>query len=80
MPMLCIPKKDGAIRTVDDMRKLNECILRRVYPLPQLMDMLYQHNKWQFIIVLNLTLCYYSYKLDEESSWYCVLVTPFGKY
>ena len=80
MPMLFIPKKDGAIRTVDDMRKLNECILRRVYPLPRIMDMLRRHYKWIFVTVLDLTLCYYSYELDEESSWLCILVTPFGKF
>jgi len=80
MPMLCISKKDGAIRTVDDMRKLNECILRRVYPLPRLLEMMRRHYDWAFITILDLTLCYYSYELDEESSWYCVLVTPFGKY
>jgi len=80
MPMLFVPKKDGAIRTVDDMRKLNECIQRRVYPLPKLQDMLRRHHNWRFVTVVDLTLCYYSYELDEESSWYCVLVTPFGKY
>ena len=80
MPMLCIPKKDGAIRTVDDMRELNKCIQRRVYPLPRLMDMLQRHSGWQYITVLDLTLCYYTYELDDESSWMCVLVTPFGKY
>ena len=80
MPMLCIPKKDGAIRTVDDLRELNKCVQRRVYPLPRLMDMLRRHHGWQFLTILDLTLCYYTYMLDDESSWMCVLVTPFGKY
>lgn len=79
-PMLCIPKKDGAIRTVDDMRELNKCVLRRVYPLPKLMDMMRRHPEWKYVSALDLTLCYYTYELDEESSWMCVLVTPFGKY
>ena len=30
--------------------------------------------------ILDLTACYYTYQLTEESSWYCVLVTPFGKH
>ena len=53
--MLCIPKKDGAIRTVDDMRELNKCVLRRVYPLPRLLDMIRRHHGWNYVTVLDLT-------------------------
>ena len=80
MPLLCIPKKDGAIRTVDNVRELNKCIQRRIYPLPRLMGRLRRHSKWNHITLLDLTLCYYTYELDEESSWMCVPVTPFGNY
>jgi len=30
--------------------------------------------------LLDLTLCFYTYRLDEASSWLCILVTPFGKF
>ena len=30
--------------------------------------------------LLNLMLCYYTYKLDDASLWLCILFTPFGKY
>jgi transposase InsO family protein len=29
---------------------------------------------------IDISMQYYCLMLDEESSWYCVLVTPFGKY
>ena len=80
MPLLVIPKKDGAIRTVDDFRELNRQIKRKQYPLPKIQDIFHRRQGYKFFTKLDLTLCYYNYELDEESSWLCVLVTPLGKY
>ena len=80
MPMFVIPKKNGTIRTVDDMRELNRQIKRKQYPLPKIKDIFHRRKGYQFVTILDLTQCYYTYELDEESSWLCVLVTPFGKY
>ena len=78
--MLVVPKKDGAIRTVDDFRELNKHVIRKKYHMPTLQEMFHRRRNYAFVTTLDLTLCYYTYKLDEQSSWYCVLVTPFGKY
>lgn len=80
MPMMVIPKKDGSIRTVDDFRELNKWVIRRKYPLPRIQDVYHRRKKYEYMTILDLTACYYTYQLTEESSWYCVLVTPFGKY
>jgi len=80
MPMLVIPKKNGDIRTIDDFRELNKFIKRKPYLLPNIIDVFHRRTGYAFVTVLDLTLCYYTYELDEDSSWLCVLVTPFGKY
>ena len=80
MPLLVIPKKDGAIRTVDDFRELNKQLKRKQYPLPRIQDIFHRRKGYKYFTKLDLTLCYYNYELDEESSWMCVLVTPLGKY
>ena len=80
MPMMAIPKKNGTIRTVDDFRELNKFIRRKCYPLPKIQDIFHRRRGYKYATKLDLTACYYTYELDEESSWLCVLVTPFGKY
>ena len=80
MPMFVIPKKDENIRTVDNLRQLNKQILRKQYPLPKIKDIFHRRCKYKYFTKLNLSQCYYIYKLDNESSWLCTLVTPFGKY
>ena len=80
MPMFVIPKKNGTIRTVDDMRELNKQIKRKQYPLPKIKDIFHRRRGYKYFTKIDLTQCYYTYELDDESSWLCVLVTPFGKY
>jgi len=80
MPMMVIPKKNGSIRTVDDFRELNKQVRRKCYPLPKIQDIFHRCKGYKYVTKLDLTKCYYTYELDEESSWLCVLVTPFGKY
>ena len=80
MPLFAIPKKDGAIRTVDDFRELNKQVIRKKYLLPKIQDIFQRRKNYKFASVLDLTLCYYTYQLEEESTWYCILVTPFGKF
>ena len=40
MPLFAIPKKNGSIRTVDDMRELNRQVKRKQYPLPKIKDII----------------------------------------
>ena len=80
MPMMAIPKKNGTIRTVDDLRELNKVLKRKSYPLPKIQDIFHRRQGYKYVTIVDITNCYYTYVLDEESSWLCVLVTPFGKY
>ena len=80
MPMFATKKSNGTIRTVDDLRRLNAAIKRVHYPLPKIQDIFERRRNYQFFTKIDLCMQYYCFHLDEESSWYCVLVTPFGKY
>ena len=76
MPMFVISKKDGSICTVDNLHKLNKQFLCKQYPLPKIKDIFHRHRKYKYFTKLDLSQCYYTHKLDDESSWLCTLVTP----
>ena len=78
MPMMAIAKKDEAICTVDDFCELNKSIVRRKYPLPKIHDIFHCRKGYTYATFVDLTLCYYMYELEEESTWYCIIVTLFA--
>ena len=79
-PTFIIPKKDGTVRWVSDFRKLNANLRRRVYPLPRIQDVLHRRPNYQYFTKIDLSMCYYTFELDEKSKNVCVVVTPFGKF
>jgi hypothetical protein len=53
-PSFIIPKKDGRLRWISNLRQLNKVIRRKHYPLPIIMDILRKHSGYKFS--QNLTL------------------------
>jgi hypothetical protein len=79
-PTFIVPKKDGRVHWVSDFRTLNSMLKRKEYPLPILQDILRRRPGYKFFTKIDLTMCYYTYELDEASADLCVIVTPFGKF
>jgi hypothetical protein len=79
-PSFIIPKKDGTVRWISDFRKLNKILIRKIFPLPNIHDTLTKRKGYKYFTKIDISMCYYTFELDEESSYLCVIVTPFGKF
>ncbi len=78
--MFATKKSNGTIRTVDDLRELNKVIKQVYFPLPRIQDIFERRRDCKFFTKIDISIQYYCFHLNDESSWYCVLVTIFWKY
>ena len=80
MSMFCIYKSDNTARVIADVRELNKVSVAKHYPLPKVQDIFHRRKGYKYVTLLDISIHFYTFKLDERSSWLCVIVTPFGKF
>ena len=75
-----VPKKDGSVKFISDLREINKRILRKPYPIPHIQDLLMKLEGFMYATSLDLNMGYYHIVLSPDARKICTIVTPFGKY
>jgi hypothetical protein len=79
-PSFIIPKKDHTVHTISDFRKLNKCIVCKLYPIPKISTMLQELEGFTYATTLDLNMGYYTIRLDPAAAEMCTIIFPWGKY
>ena len=66
-PILLVPKKDGSLRAVADLRKVNECAVFDSYSMPDVQETLDQLAKAKWSTTLDLSSAFWPLPSAEES-------------
>jgi hypothetical protein len=77
---IIIPKKDSTVSTITDFRELNNCIVRKAYPIPKISMTLQELEGFTYATALDLNMGYYAIRLDPTASKMCTINFPWGKY
>ena len=66
-PMVLIPKKKGGVRITADLTKLNQHVLRPVYPAPTREAVMAVSSESRFFSTLDAMMGYWQIPLAEEA-------------
>jgi transposase InsO family protein len=80
LPTFIIPKKDGKVRWVSDMRELNKVIKPKDYTLPVIGDIMRKRQGYKFMTKLDLSMMFYAIELTDRAKDLCVISTVYGNY
>ena len=75
-----IPKKEGTVCFIMDYRRLNQKLIRNLYPLPRIGKTMQQLEVLQYVAVLDLNMRYYTIRFSPGRQYMTVIVIEFGKF
>lgn len=79
-PMLCIPKKNGTLRTVIDLRQQNENLVRDVTPLPDQDQIRMDVARAKVRSKIDMSNAYEQIRVDPNDVWKTSFNTVYGTY
>lgn len=78
--LVIVEKTDGSLRLCLDPRLLNKYVLRDHHLIPKPTELINELKGNNYFTVLDCQNGFFQLELTEESSFFCVFNTPFGKY
>ena len=77
-PSFLVPKKDGKVRFIANLRELNKQIRPQDYVLPVIHDLLRKRKSFKYFSKIDLSMMFYSFELTDRAKELCTISTPFG--
>ncbi len=68
-----IPKRDQTVHTLSDFRELNNCRVRKPYPIPKISTTLNELEGFTYAMTLVLNMGYYTIRLEPTVPKMCII-------
>ena len=78
--MVAVPKKSGAIRICVHLKRLNQCVMREVHPLPKVDNTLAKLSGARFFSKLDANSGFWQIPLSQKSRLLTTFIMPFGRF
>jgi hypothetical protein len=79
-PLFIIPKKNRTVRFLSNFWEVNKRLIRKSFPIPKISMVLQELEGFTFAMALDLSMGYYTIRLDPAASKICTIIFPWGKY
>lgn len=79
-PIVLVKKKNGNDRLCIDYRRINQHMVKEIFPTPNIEERLQEVLKFKIFTVLDLNSGYYQILIEESCRKYTAFVTPDGLY
>ena len=68
------------MKFITDYYRINQKLVRKLYPLPRIVETMQQKEGFQYVTALDLNMGYYAIKLLPDIQDMTTIVTGFGKF
>jgi hypothetical protein len=79
-PLLCVPKKNGKLRTVVDTRKRNNNTYKDVTPFPDQDQICMDVARSKYRTKINMSDAYKQIRIENDDVWKTTFASPFGTF
>jgi hypothetical protein len=80
LPSFIIPKKDKTVCFLSDFWEVNKRLIRKPCPIPKIGTILQEIEGSSYATALDLSMGYYTIRLDPDASKIYTVIFPWGKY
>jgi len=80
LPVLCVPKKDGKRRIVQDYQYVNKGTIKNSYPLPLISELIDSMGTKKVFIKMDLRWRYNNVRIKEGNKWKAAFTMHLGSF